>query len=175
MTHRVIWHSHSSMKSAMLDATCLFMEVVVDALKLLMTDHRKMKKLVTQVAKTTEKMAAKRKKLFATIKHEAKLHEQMEEKYLYSLLRKKKKSKPNALEHSEEVALMELLIKQLSTSSPHTEKWTAKFKVFKELNDHHIKEEEEENFPEARKLLTKDQLEEIGKKMQVFKKKHHMK
>lgn len=148
---------------------------VVDALKLLMADHKKMNKLVKQVASTTEKMGAKRKKIFTTIKHEAKLHEQIEEKYLYSILRKNKKSKPNALEHFEEVALMEHLIKQLSTTSTGSEKWTAKFKVFQELTEHHIKEEEEEKFPEARKLLTKDQLEEIGDKMQAFKKKHNIK
>lgn len=159
----------------MIRAAYLSVEVVVDALKLLMADHKKMKMLVKQVASTTEKMAAKRKKLFGAIKHEAKLHEKIEEKYLYAILRKNKKSKPNALEHFEEVALMEHLIKQLSSTSTRTEKWTAKFKVFQELTDHHIKEEEEEKFPEARKLLTQDQLEEIGVKMLTFKKKQNMK
>ncbi len=64
-----------------------------------------MKKLVSQVYKTTEKDADKRKKLFNIIKREAKIHEKMEEKYLYPYLKEHVKSRPNVFEHHEEIAL----------------------------------------------------------------------
>lgn len=144
----------------------------MNAIKLLLNDHKKMKKLLKQLEKTSERAVQKRKSLFNTIKHEAKIHEKMEELYLYKLLKQFKESRPNAFEHHEEVVLVEHMIPQLARSKVDTEEWTAKYKVFKELNDHHIEEEEDEKFPQAIKLLTKDQLMEIGAKMELFKKKH---
>jgi hemerythrin-like domain-containing protein len=147
----------------------------MNAIQLLLADHKKMKKLVKQVYQTTEKDAVKRKKLFNIIKREAKLHEKMEEKFLYPYLKDHAKSRPNAFEHHEEVVLMEHMIAKLSKTATNSEEWTAKFKVFKELNDHHIKEEEKSKFKQANKLLSKELLEEIGDKMKAFKKKNKMK
>jgi hemerythrin-like domain-containing protein len=41
--------------------------------------------------------------------------------------------------------------------------------VLKELVEHHADEEEKEMFPRARKLLSKDELSELGKRMQQRK------
>ncbi len=142
------------------------------AIKLLLEDHKKMKKFLKQLEQTSERAVQKRKDLFNTIKHEAKIHEKMEELYLFKLLKEYEKSRPNVFEHHEEVLLVEHMIPQLSRSKVNTEEWTAKFKVFKELNDHHIEEEEEEKFPQAIKLLSKEELMEVGAKMEMFKKKH---
>ncbi len=144
----------------------------MNAIQLLLADHRKMKKLVSKLSKTTERAIQTRKELFKIIKYEAKLHEKIEEKYFYSYLKEYQQSRPNAFEHHEEVALMEHMIIQLSQMPVNKEEWTAKFTVFKELNDHHIEEEEDEKFPQAIKLLSKDVLNQIGQKMLVFKEKH---
>ena len=147
----------------------------MNAITLLLADHKKMKALVKKLSATTEKSAAKRKELFMTIQREAKLHEKMEEKFLYPRLRELKTSRPNALEHSEEVAVMEHMIAKMIKGPFNKEEWTAKMVVFKELNDHHIKEEEEQKFKEARRLLSTEELEEIGEKMLAFKAKNKMK
>lgn len=56
----------------------------------------------------------------------------------------------------------------------HTETGTIEFsgrvKVMKELLEHHIEEEEAELFPSAKKLLSKDILEELGRTMETQKK-----
>jgi hemerythrin superfamily protein len=56
----------------------------------------------------------------------------------------------------------------------HTQTGTLEFagrvKVMKELLEHHIEEEEEALFPTAKKLLGKDQLDELGLAMQAQKK-----
>lgn len=145
----------------------------MNAIKLLQADHKKMKKLLKQLCQTKESAVQTRKNLFNIIKYEAKFHEKMEELFLYSLLRENKKTRPNALEHHVEVALMEHMIKELSKGSVNTEKWTAQFTVFKELNDHHIEEEEDEKFPQAIKIISKDVLDDIGNEMLLYKKKHH--
>ena len=41
--------------------------------------------------------------------------------------------------------------------------------MVKELLEHHIEEEETEMFPQARKLLGKAVLEELGKQMEAMK------
>lgn len=147
----------------------------MNAIKLLLNDHKKMKKLLKQLEQTSERALQKRKDLFKLIKHEAKIHEKMEELYLYKLLKEHKESRPNVFEHHEEVALLEYMIPQLSRLKVNTEEWTAKYKVFKEINDHHIEEEEDEKFPQAIKLLSKEELMEAGAKMALFKKKYEKK
>lgn len=56
----------------------------------------------------------------------------------------------------------------------HTQTGTLEFagrvKVMKELLEHHIEEEEEALFSTAKKLLGKDQLDELGLAMQAQKK-----
>jgi len=44
-----------------------------------------------------------------------------------------------------------------------------KFKVFEEILDHHLKEEEEELFPEAEKLLNEKEQTEIGTRFEELK------
>ncbi len=144
----------------------------MNAIQILLADHKKMKKMVNKLAKTTERAVETRKEMFKIIQREAKLHEKMEETYLYPYLKEIKKSRSNAFEHHEEVALMEHMLKQLSKTPCHKEEWTAKFWVLKELNDHHIDEEEDDKFPQAIKLLSKDLLKEIGDQMLAFKKRH---
>ncbi|MNU05888.1 hypothetical protein D3C72_2508630 [compost metagenome] len=41
--------------------------------------------------------------------------------------------------------------------------------MVKELLEHHIEEEETEMFPQAKKLLGKARLEELGKQMEAMK------
>ena len=45
-------------------------------------------------------------------------------------------------------------------------------KVVKELLEHHIKEEETEMFPQAKKLLGNATLQELGKQMEAMKAQH---
>ncbi len=144
----------------------------MDAIKLLMADHRALQSLVNKVHETKEKAVKTRHDLFAKIKYEASIHEKAEEKFLYNLLKKYKISRPNALEHKVEVGLMNSLLRQLSQTDPSSELWTAKFTVLKEITDHHIEEEESEFFPQAVRLIPYEDLQKVGEQIEAFKKQH---
>jgi hemerythrin superfamily protein len=143
----------------------------MNALDILIADHRKLQKLMTQVEETSERASAKRMKLFGEIKLNATVHEKAEEKYLYPYLLDIKKYRPDALEHREEVKIMSRLLKELSTEIS-SEDWKAKFTVLKELTDNHIEEEENEFFPEISKLLSDQDLEKIGNQILEYKEKN---
>ena len=49
------------------------------------------------------------------------------------------------------------------------ETWGAKFKVMKENVEHHIEEEEGEMFKQARQVLDRDELNQLGETMAVRK------
>lgn len=56
-----------------------------------------------------------------------------------------------------------------STSPKDSEEWTAKLTVLKENVEHHVEEEEGEMFKKARKVLTNEQAEELGARMEAAK------
>lgn len=140
----------------------------MNAIDLLINDHRELQKLIEKLENSPGR--AKRK-LFEQIKLNATLHEKAEEKFLYPYLLAKKKYQEHALEHYEEVKIMSRLLKEMTNFSSITPEWSAKFSVFKELTNNHIDEEENEFFPEISALLTHDLLDEIGEKIAEYKEK----
>lgn len=60
---------------------------------------------------------------------------------------------------------MDLILAELPRADPSAERFEAKMKVFKEILDHHVAEEEREMFPEAERRLGQERLEELGAQM----------
>ena len=69
------------------------------------------------------------------------------------------------LESYEEHALAEVALKRLLAADTEAEEFKARVTALKELIQHHVKEEEEELFPEVEKALDEDKLKELGKQM----------
>ena len=63
-------------------------------------------------------------------------------------------------------AVEELVLPDLFKTEPGSINFSGRMKVLKELLEHHIEEEEEEMFKDAAKLMSKDQLLELGKQME---------
>lgn len=93
-------------------------------------------------------------------------HETMEEEIFYPAVRENatKEGVEIVLEGYEEHHVANLLIDELKALDTEDESYDAKFKVLTENVEHHIDEEEEELFPEAKKALG-DRAVEIGEKM----------
>lgn len=65
--------------------------------------------------------------------------------------------------------MADVVVEELTELPVTDEMWGAKAKVLKENLEHHIEEEEGDLFATARALLDKDELDEIGTKMDARK------
>ncbi|EJO91690.1 hemerythrin HHE cation binding domain-containing protein [Ectopseudomonas mendocina DLHK] len=76
-----------------------------------------------------------------------------------------------AIEAKEEHRAVEaLVLPDIKQTSPSTLEFAGRVKVLKELLEHHIEEEENDMFPQARKLLGKRELEDLGQAMETLRK-----
>jgi hemerythrin-like domain-containing protein len=138
----------------------------MDALKLLKTDHDKVKKLLTELEGTTERGVKTRQELFATIKGELTIHEVIEEEIFYPELKTHPKAKEIVLEGYEEHNVVDTLLGELEGLPVDDETWGPKAKVMKENIEHHIEEEEGEMFKTARQVFDEQELEDLGARME---------
>jgi hemerythrin-like domain-containing protein len=86
-----------------------------------------------------------------------------EEIAFYKPLLAKKEAREVALEGSEEHHVSEMVFKELEKMPKGQDQWAAKLSVFKELLEHHIKEEEGTIFKAAEKVLSENKFQSILK------------
>lgn len=141
----------------------------MDAITLLKQDHELVKKMLAEGEKTTERADKTRTELFARLKGELEIHERIEEEVLYPALRDNPKSEEIAYEAYEEHHVVDRILEELEMTPTDSPEWLAKFTVAKENLEHHIEEEEGELFPKARQILSDDQLERMGARMEEIK------
>ncbi len=137
----------------------------MDALTLLREDHRKVKRLLTELETTTERGVKTRTELFARIKAELSVHETIEEEIFYPALKQHPRAREIVLEGFEEHNVVDTLMGELEALSPADERWGAKATVMRENIEHHIEEEEGEMFEKARQVFDAGELKELGERM----------
>jgi len=146
---------------------------MMDVISLLKKDHAEVRALFKEADGLSDKAIAAREKLFAQIAPALKAHAEAEETLFYPALKAKTKPatepRDEVLEAYEEHAIVKTLISQLERLDPKDESYKAKLQVLGEAVDHHATEEETEMFKQARQLLTKDELAELGEQVQALK------
>jgi predicted DNA-binding protein len=142
---------------------------VMDVFELLKQDHEKVSGIFEKLDKTTERGVKTREELFAQLKTELDIHSQIEEQIFYPAIKEAKETHDITLEAIEEHAVVKRLLKELDALSKDDEKWGAKLTVLKENVEHHVEEEEDEMFKDARKVLSEEQIETLGARMQAAK------
>jgi len=141
----------------------------MDAITLLKDDHQKMKKLLNDLESTTERGVKTREELFAKVKEELTAHETIEEEIFYPTLKEHPKTKDITLEAYEEHHVVDMVMAEIEGVPYDDETWGAKFKVMKENIEHHIEEEENEMFKQARDAFETQELEALGERMMTRK------
>jgi hypothetical protein len=141
----------------------------MDAIALLKADHDKVKKMLAEGESTTERGEKTRTELFATLKGEMIVHERIEEEIFYPTLKEHPRAKDIVLEGYEEHHVVDEIMGELEALDVTDETWGAKFKVMKENIEHHIEEEEGEMFKQARAVFDREELEDLGTRMEELK------
>jgi|SRR6478672_13375377 len=145
----------------------------MDAIALLTEDHRKVKKLLGELAETTSRAEKTRTELLQQIARELKAHTKVEEEIFYPAFKQAGEKSDDdkmyfeALE--EHRAAGDLVLPDLENTNVTSDQFGGRAKVLKELVEHHADEEEKEMFPRARKLLDKATLTDLGQQMQARK------
>ena len=141
----------------------------MDAISLLKADHDKVKKMLEEGESTTERGVKTRTELLQTLKLEMVVHERIEEEIFYPALKQHPKARDIVLEGYEEHHVVDEIMGELEATDVSDETWGAKFKVMKENIEHHIEEEEGEMFKDARDVFDRQELEDLGARMQELK------
>ena len=142
----------------------------MDALQLLKGDHEKVKRMLEELDATTERAEKTRTETFERLKHDLTIHETIEEEILYPALKGFAKTKDITLEAFEEHHVVDLIVAELDATPVSDETWGSKLTVMKENLEHHIEEEEDEMFKQARQVMDHDELAELGDQMDARKK-----
>src|ERR1700722_5193795 len=139
-----------------------------DAIALLKADHAAVKKLFEQEEKLSKQADAKKAELFAQIKAALEVHATIEEEIFYPAVKKARSEqvKDEVREGYEEHKQIKSLLAQISSITPSDETYDMKVKVLKEDVEHHVKDEEGEMFPDAKKFLGEKRLMELGSQLE---------
>ncbi|HEX9096650.1 MAG TPA: hemerythrin domain-containing protein [Candidatus Dormibacteraeota bacterium] len=137
----------------------------MDAIQLLKNDHKKVEKIFSDL----ENKADDRRALFPQLDRELTVHAAIEEKVFYPAAKEAEPTRDLVLESIEEHKQIKMVLADLEQTDMRTAEWGADLKVLKEDVMHHVGEEEDELFPKIQKLLSKEQLEELGTRMEEMK------
>ena len=141
----------------------------MDAFTLLKEDHKKVSGIFEKLEPTTERGVKTREELFTQLKQELDVHARIEEEILYPALKELKETEEITLEAYEEHHVVKQLLAELEEMPKDDESWGAKLTVLKENVEHHVEEEEGEMFKDARKVLSQEQIEELGARLEAAK------
>jgi predicted helicase len=135
------------------------------ATDLLKKQHREVKSLFKKLESTDN--ARMRRQLMTEIARNLQGHTTIEEEIFYPAVRglESRKAEEMVLEAYEEHHVVKLVLAELPRVNPEDERFEAKMTVLSELVDHHVEEEEKEMFKLAQKL-GKDELDELGARME---------
>jgi hemerythrin-like domain-containing protein len=126
----------------------------------LLKDHKKQRKLAKKLVKseTREDKEKYRAELYDALYP----HIMGEDASIFDYLQKQgDEARAGALEAMQEHHVDKVLLKELMDLDVDDEVFIAKAKVLREVNNHHLKEEEEEHFPRLESLASEEELDTL--------------
>ena len=142
----------------------------MDATNVLKDQHDEVRQLFQRYEKLEDGDREERLELFGEIQKKLEVHAQIEEEIFYPPLRhaRRQQARADVAEAYEEHSLIKAVLRDLSSLDPASEtEFDATMKVLKENVEHHVDEEEDELFHDARKVFSKEQLEQYGEWLEM--------
>ena len=142
----------------------------MDAITLLKDDHKTVEKLFKELEKAGGRAFKTKRKLADQVIEELTTHAYIEETVFYPAARKAvPDTVGHVLESIEEHHVVVWMLSELAGMDPADERFTAKVTVLIENVRHHVKEEEQDFFPEVRKAMDRKALQQLGEEMAAAK------
>jgi hemerythrin superfamily protein len=147
----------------------------MDAITLLKDDHDNVRKLFKRFEEAGDNAYKTKQEIADRIIEELTVHAYIEEQAFYPTV--KGLEPPDDGEEPEELvkeaevehAQVKALLAELETMTSEDEYFDAKVTVVIDNVRHHAEEEEEEMFPKVRKAMGRNELQELGQRMQDLK------
>jgi hemerythrin-like domain-containing protein len=136
-------------------------------IEMLKEDHDKVKKAFKEFEKLDREDTETCRQLVETVCADLKVHTTLEEELFYPAVREAIEDEDIMNEASIEHETAKMLIEQLENMGPDDPNYRATFTVLGEYVMHHVKEEEGEMFPQAKKADL--DLEGLGERMRARK------
>lgn len=141
----------------------------MDAITLLKQDHKTVEQIFKQFEKATQ--PAQQRNLARRVVEELSVHAAIEEMVFYPAVRERvPTTDETVLESLEEHHIVKWTLSELDDMKPDDERFKAKMAVLIENVRHHVKEEEQELFPEVRKAIGRKEMAELGDALEQAKK-----
>ncbi|HEX3707853.1 MAG TPA: hemerythrin domain-containing protein [Mycobacteriales bacterium] len=141
-----------------------------DAIVMLKEDHKKVRALFRDFQRAGDDATATKAKIVDKILEELTVHTYIENEGMYPDVRALlPELEDDILESLEEHHVADVLCMELSMMSPDHDHFDAKVSVLIENVEHHIEEEESDWFPKVREKLGRNELVDIGARLEKLR------
>jgi hypothetical protein len=122
-------------------------------------EHREMSHLMQQIERSVNVGgdAAERAELFSRLRSALVAHGEAEDRVVYAYFAISPRMEPKALQAREEHRLIEHMFDDMEAIDVCDTRWYAKFCVLRELFEHHVEDEESEQFKIAKRVMDEDE------------------
>ncbi|HEX2033654.1 MAG TPA: hemerythrin domain-containing protein [Chloroflexota bacterium] len=139
----------------------------MDAIQFLLEEHQKVK---ARFAEIEQAPSQQRGELWRRLEPELKIHEAIEDTYLYGPLSKDPAARGGRLatfeqEQDEDVRQLEPKLMQLSRLDPADDAWLTQLREIRDTLAEHIREEETEILPGVSQVWDREKLQMAGRQM----------
>jgi hemerythrin superfamily protein len=138
----------------------------VDAIGLLESDHRELRRLLRQGQSAA---VDRRAQMLQQLKNKLQSHERMEEEVFYPALQQNPATREIVAANYAEHHAVDEILGEIEATDTADALWTASFSAMKTNLEQHAADEETELFPLVRKAFTAGELRELGTRMSEIK------
>ena len=143
----------------------------MDAVQFLLEEHQKVKQRFAAIEQAAPQQ---RLELWRALEPELKIHEEIEDTYLYGPLSKDPAAQGTKLagfeDHQDrDVAALQVKIEQLHQTDPMDDKWLERLRGIRDALMDHVKEEETEILPKVGDVWSREKVQMAGQQMAAAK------
>ena len=143
----------------------------MDIFSVLHQDHEAVANIFRKIETMKGKNASPetREQLFKELYMELSLHADVEEEIVYPVFEDNSETEDIVNESLQEHEEIESLLNELKDMRPDSSDWMAKIGELKQEVEHHVREEEQNLFPRARKIIGEGEAQELAETFQTAK------